>query len=411
MNKDILSTTTRPFLLVFSFFLWIQNVQALPTVGTLTAAGGAFNFDLYNGDGPPLLVQSTNGGVSWAIVTIPNLPGSIFPDYGFFHTTSCNGSFCLAAGETDNDLTDGGVGTAIPLLVSTKNSGNTWEVVLDLPLQPNGTFEASSCAMNGINASTSTCVIVGYGTAGTGDFPADPPIPQLVISQNSGASWTVPTISGLPLSGDFHAVSCAKSGVCIAAGENDTNLTITPATQVTPLLVLSIDGGTTWETVTLNPSGPGIFNAASCSGDVVADTVCTVAGVSGTTTNPPTIPPTSPIPLLLTSINGGSSWNTITNIPNLPTLGSFSATSCTGSGIDAVCVAAGQNNSTSQPSPLLVKGWELGCVPKPYPMAIQWILLCHNLYWKRFECALYCGRTNPIRRHQWRPLPRDSNGQ
>jgi hypothetical protein len=84
---------------------------------------------------PPLLVVSTNGGVSWGVPTITGLPA-----YGTFYASSCTGSgpsaICTAAGQDSTDA---------PILVVSINGGVSWGVPTIAGLPAEGTFYASSC--------------------------------------------------------------------------------------------------------------------------------------------------------------------------------------------------------------------------------------------------------------------------
>ena len=84
-------------------------------------------------DGNPILVQSRDGGAHWAVVAIPNISA------GYFQGASCTGSgtsaICTAAGATATQ--DG-----YPLLAQTRDGGVSWSVV-DIPNMPLGSFSGS----------------------------------------------------------------------------------------------------------------------------------------------------------------------------------------------------------------------------------------------------------------------------
>jgi hypothetical protein len=204
-----------------------------------TAAG-----EDYAAGGQPLLVVSTNGGVSWAVPTIAGLPA-----VGTFSAASCTGSgpsaICTAAGE---DYAAGGQ----PLLVVSTNGGASWAVPTIAGLPAEGTFNAASCTGSGPSA---ICTAAGQDST-------DAPI--LVVSTNGGASWAVPTIAGLPAEGTFSAASCTGSGpsaICTAAGRDFTG-------TGPPLLAVSTNGANTWQiaSVTNLPATGNFLGAAATGG-------------------------------------------------------------------------------------------------------------------------------------------------
>lgn len=80
----------------------------------------------------PLLVQTINGGQTWSVVNIPNMP------LGYFNTTSCTGelphAICTAVGEDDS----AGLSNPAPLIAQTRDGGSTWSfvnshMITDLP--------------------------------------------------------------------------------------------------------------------------------------------------------------------------------------------------------------------------------------------------------------------------------------
>jgi hypothetical protein len=271
--------------------------------------------------GPPLLVQTLDGGANWSIVSpVIGLPGS---DSGAYFGTDCRDNICLAAGE---DFT-----TSLPLLVQSLDGGSTWSVVTVLGAAPNGFFQVPACTDSG-----TFCVVTGENTGGSA-----PPI--LAQTTNGGITWSyVTSIPGLPSSGDFSHASCGGSGstaICVAIGFNfDTGA---------PLMAQSTNGGVSWSIVTI-PSLPdsGSFSSVACSDDSDGpSTFCIAAGqVFGSKGNP------SP-PLLVQTTNGGGSWSVISSSPSfpLPNDGSLNDTSCTGKGSSGLCVAAGVDSDSSLP--------------------------------------------------------------
>jgi len=283
---------------------------------------------------PPLLVASTDGGNTWGVKNIANLPTS-----GFFNAASCTGNgvsaICTAAGLNASGLFP-------PLLAVSTDGGNTWGVENIVNLPTSGIFNGTSCTGSGANA---ICTAVGQDLSSLTNQP-----PLLVISTNGGNTWGVKTIPNSPTSGVFNAISCTGSGIeaiCTAVGQDLSSLINQP-----PLLAVSTDGGITWGVKNIsNLPTSGVFNAVSCTGGNGANAICTAAGqdLSSLINQPP---------FLAVSMNGGNTWE-IKNITDLPLSGVFKAASCTSSNSVAICIAAGQDLTGDQP-PLLVVSIDSG---------------------------------------------------
>ncbi len=274
-----------------------------------------------------LLVQSTNGGTSWA-VSSTGLNGAYY-----FKGTSCTGSgasaICIATGYQN-------VSPQVPFLVQTINSGSSWTQPPVFGLGANGQLLGASCS--GGNGTSTICVAGGVNTLG-------PPILVQGTNPGGGLTWSaVPVSPSLPAQGTFQSSSCTGSvgstpnATCVAAGQQGSPLS--PA----PLLAQTLDGGSTWNIVNFSIS-QGEFFATSCTG--TSSTVCIATGLQGSAL--------TPTPLIAVSKNGGT-WNVFTSFPSI-TQGLFTAASCTGNGATAVCVAAGWQGSiipSSTTPPLLV---------------------------------------------------------
>ena len=101
----------------------------------------------------PLLAVSTDGGSTWSIPTITGLPS------GNFDGVSCQGTgstaVCAAAG--------GNSTTGLPLLVQSTDGGNTWAIQTVSGATVAGGFNDISCT--GVGATTK-CAAVGSATSG-----------------------------------------------------------------------------------------------------------------------------------------------------------------------------------------------------------------------------------------------------
>ena len=135
----------------------------------------------------PLIVMSTNGGVTWTAATI-----SSFTDHGIFYSANCTGAgssaICTAAGQ---DTT-----TGLPLLVVSTNGGSTWAVATTTPRLINqGYFNSTTCT-------GSVCIAAGHDNILNA--------PTLVQSINGGIAWTVPPIASIPTNGSFNGAGASN---------------------------------------------------------------------------------------------------------------------------------------------------------------------------------------------------------
>jgi hypothetical protein len=286
----------------------------------LTAAG--YTMMGLNPDSLLLAVSYDGLGATW---TLASIIGSL-PNFGVFNATSCTGSgataICIAAGQNISDNTG--------LLVQSMNGGVTWAITPILGLPSNSIFYSSSCSGSG-----ATAICVAGGASGNAVI--------LAQSTNGGATWIMHNIAGLLVGGRLNAASCSGSGVtgvCVAAGGSNQ-----------PLLVQSTDGGATWaaKSITGIPA-LGIFSAASCTGSGPS-AICIAAGQYFTGSAPP---------LLAQSTDGGANWAVVQSISGLPATGEFASTSCTGSGPTAICIAAGESGNPGIGPPLLAQSTDGG---------------------------------------------------
>jgi hypothetical protein len=294
------------------------NVGPTPTSSDLLISAGEDT----TGTQPPLIVQSTSGGVSWSVQTIIGATLN-----GLFYSADCTGNgtnaICIAAG-VDN------TGTTPPLLAQTTNGGTSWSVPIVPGLPSSGTLVGTACTGMG---SSAICIAVGTDTTA----------PVLAQSTNGGSTWSIPTITGLPAGGNFNAASCTGTGsgaICIAVGADSIS--------GAALLAQSTDGGTTWAVQSI-PGLPAssLFSGASCTGSASTAT-CVAAGRDSATTEP----------LLAQSTDGGTTW-AVHSISGLPSNGILNAANCTGSGGNTICVAGGRDTTGVQP-PLLVVSTDNG---------------------------------------------------
>jgi hypothetical protein len=255
----------------------------------------------------PLLVVSTDGGVTWVTKAITSTDG-------YFSSASCTGSgstaVCVAAGRYDAGGT---------LLAVSTDGGVNW-VLKTITGFPGGSYNFTSTSCTG-SGSSAVCMVAGQDLSNSNPFVA--------VSSNGGVDWSAKTITGLATTGYFSAANCTGT-ICIAAGRDDGG--------DTSLLAVSSSSGLLWSvnTTYTNP-GSAYFRGASCTGSGIT-AVCTAVGKNNVSAGP----------LLIVSTNGGSNW-TVNTSYTAPSVGILYATSCNGSGSSAICTAAGKNESSGAP--------------------------------------------------------------
>lgn len=261
----------------------------------------------------PFIVASIDGGNTWGVADTSSLP------LASFNGTSCTGSgpsaICIAVGSNDN--------TGVPLITQSFNMGTTWNAVNNVT-NDQGTFAGASCFGSG---STATCIATGEDS--------NTSTPLLAITTNGGSTWSTASITGLT-SGVLEQASCtgsSSSAICAVVADDFTT--------GTSVIVVSTDGGNTWNNKNISglPNTPN-FTSISCTG-TGSTAVCVAAGQH-------TAIGLNEF-LLAVSTDGANTWNAVTTIPGFTDGASLNAVSCTGTGTTAICVAAGQDESTSSP--------------------------------------------------------------
>jgi len=214
--------------------------------------------------GTTVIVATTNGGVSWKAQRVaggsaPQLSGVSCP-------TATN---CMAVGSNGASLPGSGV------VVTTTDAGRTWAPATS----PTNALAVTSVACT----STSSCTaIVSDGTLTWSDH-----------SDDFGRSWQQE--GGLPaLFLPANSLSCVASGSCLVAGYVPTG-----NSHGEGAVALSTDGGNTWALATV-PAGVGLLQSAAC----LTALECVVAGTTSTTVSD-VVPAKGQ---LLLSADGGHTW-------------------------------------------------------------------------------------------------------
>ncbi len=126
-------------------------------------------------------------------------------------------------------------------------------------------------------------------------------------------------------------------------------------------LTYSSDNGNTWLTPAVPVSGSASFNSSSCF-DSGLNASCVVAGYDFSTS----------VPYLYMTTDNGITWNS-KSISGLPANSAFYTVSCSGTGSNAVCIAGGQDITGSQPMIAVSKNggstWEIASIPGSFGAA------------------------------------------
>lgn len=334
---------------------------------------GAGRF-LIEGSGLPLVAVSNDSGLNWDYPAsiYSNLKLSVDPNLqsGLLNAASCTGvgdkSLCIASGDYCVDA------HCYPLVaVSGKGVNTDWSYPKDI--YENLATKIDSDLVNAflLNASCtgsgnkSICIAAGqYLTPNN-------VIPLAAVSNNAGKNWTYPTslFQNLTTSidpnfknGFFSGSSCtgtACNAHCITAGRYCSDeLCINEF----PLVGVSQNGGKDWVypnsifqnlNTSIDPNFvSGFFSSASCTGSG-DNSICIAAGEFFTQQ--------SNFPLLALTRDGGTTWSYPSSIfkdlqvkigPDFKS-GYFKSASCNGSGSTAVCIATGVYSTATTQFPLL----------------------------------------------------------
>jgi hypothetical protein len=213
-------------------------------------SGELFSVSCMGSDATSYCVAVGGGGSSGPIIALGQSTGSSGMTWVADKATplglSAGTSISNVSCSSNNVCVAIGSSSGSPVVVSSTNSGNTWSITT-IPGLPSGQLNSVSCKEN-------ICVIVGGASSTL-------PIIAVGVITNGSISWSVVNqISGAaPLTGSFLSVSCGSNGnskVCTAAG--------TGATSQTPAIAVSTDSGSTW-TYKANPTVAGNYNATGAS--------------------------------------------------------------------------------------------------------------------------------------------------
>ncbi|HTW09941.1 MAG TPA: hypothetical protein VME46_20735 [Acidimicrobiales bacterium] len=217
------------------------------------------------------LAVSRNGGLSWSRSLVPAGVTTLA-------SVSCTSrSHCTAVGEylepAASDIRPG-------VVVVTVDEGRSWT---RQAITPAGQLEGVSCA------SAARCVAIG--SAGLGDNSSGS---FALMTANGGRSWASVTIGASAL--ELSAISCPSARYCVAAGS-----TTAADGSGSPVAMVTADGGDQWRRAAVPGQDISLYTV-SCP--TVRRCVATGRAQPATTTQP-----TSPVPLIYTSADGGKRWS------------------------------------------------------------------------------------------------------
>jgi len=323
---------------VFSFPYAVSNLFAVscPSPSVCTTVGGTTgpgesSGDFGPGEGPGVVLNSTDGGAEWTPQALPAGTGPL-------SAVSCaSTSVCEALGS------DPYVGA--PFIVGTTDGGATWQ---------------SQTAPSGIQYLTQLSCPSTSACTGIGETPAGPVI---IGTADGGATWTTETAPpGLTY---LYSIACPSVTECTAVGETNVS-SPTPNAAI----VVTINGGSTWTTET-PPSGVYTLTSVACStvlnciaiagplrfistsdggatwtitGSISSSQVASANDIACTSATICTVVATanddSGSGLALTTTDGGSTWTT----ESTPTAIAYSGISCPAMG---ACTAVGQTSASA----------------------------------------------------------------
>jgi len=262
---------------------WTQ--QTLPT-GT----GGVFGISCtdashcvaisYASPGGGVLV-TTDGGASWGTQSVPVQHGDL---YGYLTDVSCvNASDCWIVGIAANASASYGI------VDVTTDGGAQWSAQ---------TVPSGIVGLYGVTCvNASDCWAIGdQGSGGSLSVT-----PAIIATTDGGASWTQQTLpAGVDVSGDVQpasGIACADASDCWVVGETGS------ASNHTPFLIATTDGGASWTQQTL-PAGVAFLNHVAC---VNASDCWSVGGSTSSG-------------LVVATTDGGAQWTTQTIPSGIPAL-------------------------------------------------------------------------------------------
>jgi hypothetical protein len=243
-------------------------------VSTLCLASGSYD-STTGGTQFPWLAESVLPTQAW-FYPITSTTAATITDYsgtGSFNASACNGVDCVAAGSYISSTA--GINEA-PLIAQGSSSGTGWAYEVTSAQNPADYISTGTTNLTGAACGTSACIAVGeYGSVVSGDSQEVP----LIYQSISGAAWTIVTSNSigvgpsLPTNFNADLVSAGCSGtLCVAAG---TYLDAISGNTL-PLILVSNNSGGSW-TIATNPTSPTGLTVVTIGSTSCQATFCTVA--------------------------------------------------------------------------------------------------------------------------------------
>jgi photosystem II stability/assembly factor-like uncharacterized protein len=224
-------------------------------------------------------VVSDSAGRTWKRVALPR--GE--EDLSLVICTTSR--YCIAEGAVEATIGDPTSGNR-PSIITTANGGATWK---QSSLVFNSAAPAGIAMFSGLTCATSThCLLVGDATPGDGS-----PSGMIASSTDRGVSWTFQVVPGGTTF--LNAISCGSATRCVVAGGG-----IEARGGIDRDILTTSDGGQTWISRAV-PSGTVGLDGISCS----SPTSCMAVGF-GLSATDPTAEPSA----VIVSTDGGTTWDT-----------------------------------------------------------------------------------------------------
>ena len=237
-------------------------------VGVTTAIGGAS------------AVTSNNAGKSWSTVAVPR------GEEQLNLVTCTTRRSCIAEGEVDATIGDPSGGSRLSIITTT-NGGSTWT---QSSIATDTAAPLSIPYFGGLTCASAThCFLVGDATP-----PDGSPSGVILSSADSGASWTNQAVP--PGTTMLNAISCGSATQCAVAGGG-----IGARGGTSRELLTTSDGGQLWTSRTVPSSAVGL-EGVSCP----STTSCTAVGFDLSATDPSAEPAA-----VVVSSDGGTTWNSV----------------------------------------------------------------------------------------------------
>jgi hypothetical protein len=294
----------------------------------------------------PFPAQMNFSSTATAVYTVTNISSRV--PFKIIDQSQFPSGLTIAS-STCGNLMGPGQSCVITLRLTTASVAQTINAELREWASPSADGVKSPISVQVIPAPSVRIAAGNYSDNATNQFPL------IAVSTNGGSLWSYPVqkTGYLPLdyagyaSGNgqsiFNSASCvgpASSAICIA-GANYTD-----GTLGYPFLALSLNGGSTWSypiqknaLLPFDYSDFGGIGATSCTG--LGTTALCIAGGSYADSN------IINYPMLAASRNGGRTWSYVIDKssilpPGYASLGAFLGASCSASNTTGPCIAVGR---------------------------------------------------------------------